>query len=127
MLAGATPVDRADRTSTPTTSAIIMYSSGTTGRPKGVALTQANIIAHTVNGHEGFEFDEGDKNMVSMPLFHVGGTSYAQFGIHNGIPSVMTRDVDGAALGRSNPPRAPTAHSWCPRCWRRCWSPARTR
>ena len=50
-----------------------MYSSGTTGRPKGVALTQANLIAHTVNGQEGFEFDDGDKNMVAMPLFHVGG------------------------------------------------------
>ncbi len=75
-----------------------MYSSGTTGRPKGVELTQANIIAHTVNAHEGFEFDEGDKNMVSMPLFHVGGSSYVQFGVHDGVPSVMTRDVDGAAL-----------------------------
>ena len=32
---------------------IIMYSSGTTGRPKGVALTQANLIAHTVNGARG--------------------------------------------------------------------------
>jgi acyl-CoA synthetase (AMP-forming)/AMP-acid ligase II len=63
-----------------------------------VALTQANIIAHTVNAHEGFEFDEGDKNMVSMPLFHVGGSAYVQFGIHDGIPSVMTRDVDGVAL-----------------------------
>jgi acyl-CoA synthetase (AMP-forming)/AMP-acid ligase II len=61
-------------------------------------LTQANLIAHTVNGQEGFEFDEGDKNMVSMPLFHVGGSSYAQLGIHNGVPSVVTRDVDGAAL-----------------------------
>ncbi len=88
----------APTTSNPTTSAIIMYSSGTTGRPKGVALTQANMIAHTVNAHEGFEFDEGDKNMVSMPLFHVGGSSYVQFGIHDGFPSVMTRDVDGAAL-----------------------------
>jgi acyl-CoA synthetase (AMP-forming)/AMP-acid ligase II len=75
-----------------------MYSSGTTGRPKGVALTQANLIAHTVNGQEGFEFDDGDKNMVSMPLFHVGGSSYAQLGIHNGVPSIVTRDVDGAAL-----------------------------
>ena len=36
--------------------------------------------------------------MVAMPLFHVGGSSYVQFGIHDGIPSVMTRDVDGAAL-----------------------------
>ena len=32
---------------------IIMYSSGTTGRPKGVAMTQANLIAHTVNGFDG--------------------------------------------------------------------------
>ncbi len=86
--------------STPGDVSIIMYSSGgTTGRPKGVELTQANLIAHTVNAHEGgFEFDEGDKNMVSMPLFHVGGSSYVQFGIHDGFPSVMTREVDGAAL-----------------------------
>jgi acyl-CoA synthetase (AMP-forming)/AMP-acid ligase II len=97
LLAGATPVDRSSDVE-PDDVCIIMYSSGTTGRPKGVALTQANLIAHTVNGQEGFEFDDGDKNMVSMPLFHVGGTSYAQLGIHNGIPSVMTRDVDGAAL-----------------------------
>ncbi|HEV7419635.1 MAG TPA: long-chain-fatty-acid--CoA ligase [Mycobacterium sp.] len=97
MLAEATPTDRSGDVQ-PDDVAIIMYSSGTTGRPKGVSLTQANLIAHTVNAHEGFEFDEGDKNMVSMPLFHVGGSSYVQFGIHDGFPSVMTRDVDGAAL-----------------------------
>ncbi|MGE0217168.1 long-chain-fatty-acid--CoA ligase [Mycolicibacterium sp.] len=97
LLAAATPVDRSSDV-TPDDVCIIMYSSGTTGRPKGVELTQANIVAHTVNAHEGFEFDEGDKNMVSMPLFHVGGSSYVQFGIHDGFPSVMTREVDGAAL-----------------------------
>ncbi|MCG7595200.1 long-chain-fatty-acid--CoA ligase [Mycobacterium sp. PSTR-4-N] len=97
VLEAATPVQRSDDVE-PDDVAIIMYSSGTTGRPKGVELTQANIIAHTVNAHEGFEFDEGDKNMVSMPLFHVGGSSYAQFAIHDGFPSVMTREVDGASL-----------------------------
>jgi len=97
MLAAATPTERADDVE-PGDVAIIMYSSGTTGRPKGVELTQSNIIAHTVNAHEGFEFDEGDKNMVSMPLFHVGGSSYVLFGIHDGVPSVMTRDPDGASL-----------------------------
>ena len=75
-----------------------MYSSGTTGRPKGIALTQANMVAHTLNAHEGMAFDDGDKSMVSMPLFHVGGSSYVLFGIHDGIPSVMTRDPDGASL-----------------------------
>ncbi|HEX2286918.1 MAG TPA: long-chain-fatty-acid--CoA ligase [Mycobacterium sp.] len=97
MLAAATPTGRADDVE-PDDVCIIMYSSGTTGRPKGVELTQANLIAHTVNAHEGFEFDESDKNMVSMPLFHVGGSSYVQFGIHDGVPSVMTREVDGMSL-----------------------------
>jgi acyl-CoA synthetase (AMP-forming)/AMP-acid ligase II len=97
LLAAAAPVDRGEDVE-PDDVCIIMYSSGTTGRPKGVELTQANIIAHTLSAHEGFEFDEGDKNMVSMPLFHVGGSSYVQFGIHDGVPSVMTRDVDGMTL-----------------------------
>lgn len=97
LLAGATPVDRSEDVESDDV-CIIMYSSGTTGRPKGVMLSQANLIAHTVNAHEGFEFDPGDKNMVSMPLFHVGGSSYVQFGIHDGVPSVMTRDVDGMTL-----------------------------
>jgi acyl-CoA synthetase (AMP-forming)/AMP-acid ligase II len=97
MLAAATPTGRGDDVE-PDDVCIIMYSSGTTGRPKGVELTQANIIAHTINAHEGFEFDPGDKNMVSMPLFHVGGSSYVQFGIHDGYPSVMTREVDGMSL-----------------------------
>jgi acyl-CoA synthetase (AMP-forming)/AMP-acid ligase II len=97
MLATATPAGRSADVE-PDDVSIIMYSSGTTGRPKGVELTQANLIAHTVNAHEGFVFDEGDKSMVSMPLFHVGGSSYVQFGIHDGVGSVMTRDVDGMSL-----------------------------
>jgi acyl-CoA synthetase (AMP-forming)/AMP-acid ligase II len=77
---------------------MVMYSSGTTGRPKGVALTQANVIAHTVNAFQGWTLGPEDKSLVAMPLFHVGGSSYMQFGLHNGAPSYMTRDVDGAAL-----------------------------
>ncbi|GAT10473.1 long-chain-fatty-acid--CoA ligase [Mycolicibacterium novocastrense] len=97
LLTDATPVGRADDVQ-PDDVAIIMYSSGTTGRPKGVQITQSNLIAHTVNAHNGWGFDEGDKSMVSMPLFHVGGSSYVQFSIHDGVPTVMTREVDGAAL-----------------------------
>ncbi|MEN4477999.1 long-chain-fatty-acid--CoA ligase [Mycolicibacterium cosmeticum] len=97
MLAAATPVGRSPEV-TPEDVCIVMYSSGTTGRPKGVALTQANVIAHTVNAFEGWTAEPGDKNLVAMPLFHVGGTSYMQYGLQNGVPSYMTRDVDGAAL-----------------------------
>ena len=97
LLAASDPTGR-DPQVEPDDVCLVMYSSGTTGRPKGVTLTQANMIAHTVNAHEGWGFDEGDKNMVAMPLFHVGGSSYVLFGIHDGVPSVMTRDPDGASL-----------------------------
>jgi acyl-CoA synthetase (AMP-forming)/AMP-acid ligase II len=97
LLAGGTPVDRSPDVE-PDDVAIVMYSSGTTGRPKGVALTQTNVIAHTVNGFAGWEQEEGDKNLVAMPLFHVAGSSYIQYGLYSGSPSIMTRDVDGASL-----------------------------
>ncbi|KAB7755694.1 long-chain-fatty-acid--CoA ligase [Mycolicibacterium mucogenicum] len=97
LLAGATAVDRSPDVQ-PDDVSIIMYSSGTTGRPKGVALTQANMIAHTINAFEGWTAEAGDKNLVAMPLFHVGGSSYVQYGLHNGVPSYMTRDADGASL-----------------------------
>jgi acyl-CoA synthetase (AMP-forming)/AMP-acid ligase II len=97
MLAAAEPLGR-DPEVEPTDTCLVMYSSGTTGRPKGVTLSQANMVTHTVNAHEGWGFDDGDKNMVAMPLFHVGGSSYVLFGIHDGVPSVMTRDPDGASL-----------------------------
>ncbi len=97
LLAAAEPAGRSAEVD-PADTCLVMYSSGTTGHPKGVELTQANMIAHTLNAHDGWGFDDGDKNMVSMPLFHVGGSSYVLFGIHDGVPSVMTRDPDGASL-----------------------------
>jgi acyl-CoA synthetase (AMP-forming)/AMP-acid ligase II len=97
LLASATPVDR-DPEVTPDDVVLVMYSSGTTGHPKGVMLSQRNMNAHTVHAHEGSDFEPGDINLVAMPLFHVGGSSYVLFGIHDGIPSIMTRDPDGASL-----------------------------
>ncbi|GAB2886676.1 long-chain-fatty-acid--CoA ligase [Nocardioides pacificus] len=96
-LAASEPMARPAETE-PGDVCLVMYSSGTTGLPKGVMLTHANMVAHTIHAHDGWDFEPGDKSMVAMPLFHVGGSSYVLFGIHDGIPSVMTRDPDGASL-----------------------------
>jgi acyl-CoA synthetase (AMP-forming)/AMP-acid ligase II len=96
-LAASEPVSRPGDVD-PEDVCLVMYSSGTTGRPKGVMLTHTNMVQHTVNAHQGWEFEPGDKSMVAMPLFHVGGSSYVLFGIHDGVPSVMTREPDGASL-----------------------------
>ena len=96
-IAASTPVDR-DPEVTPDDVCLVLYSSGTTGRPKGVMLTHRNFVAHTVSSHDGWEAEPGDKSLVAMPLFHVGGSSYVLFGLHDGIPSIMTREPDGLSL-----------------------------
>jgi acyl-CoA synthetase (AMP-forming)/AMP-acid ligase II len=99
-LAASEPLARPAETD-PDDACLVMYSSGTTGRPKGVMLTHTNMVRHTRNAHEGWTLERGDKVLVAMPLFHVGGSSYVLFPIHDGYPSVMTRDADGASLARA--------------------------
>lgn len=77
---------------------LVMYSSGTTGRPKGVMLTHRNLAAHTRAAHEGWEFEPDAKCLVAMPLFHVGGTSYIMFALNDGVHSIMTREPEPQAL-----------------------------
>jgi acyl-CoA synthetase (AMP-forming)/AMP-acid ligase II len=77
---------------------LVMYSSGTTGRPKGVMLSHRNIVAHTQNAVPVAPMGPGDRSLVAMPLFHVGGTCYALFGIYAGVPSTFTREPDPASL-----------------------------
>jgi acyl-CoA synthetase (AMP-forming)/AMP-acid ligase II len=78
--------------------ALVIYSSGTTGRPKGVLLSQRALVNHSANLAPAFPFDEGDANLVAMPLFHVGGIGYALFGIRAGVPTIMTREPEASAL-----------------------------
>ena len=96
-LAESEPLDRPEETG-PDDVCLVMYSSGTTGRPKGVMLTHRSMIRHTDNAHEGWGFEDGDKSLVAMPLFHVGGSSYILFSIFDGVSSVMTREPDGGSL-----------------------------
>ena len=78
--------------------ALVIYSSGTTGRPKGVVLSQRALVNHIGNLAPAFPFADGDANLVAMPLFHVGGIAYAFFGVFAGVPTILTREPEAATL-----------------------------
>lgn len=50
--------------------AAILYTSGTTGRPKGAMLSHANLIANTSSVSQALEFTPTDRVLVVLPMFH---------------------------------------------------------
>lgn len=53
--------------------AVIMYTSGTTGRPKGAMLTHSNLRANAVEVVSAFGLRERDVTITALPMFHIGG------------------------------------------------------
>lgn len=53
-----------------TTPALIMYTSGTTGIPKGTMLTEANIITNITDIDKYFAIDKNDSILIARPLYH---------------------------------------------------------
>jgi malonyl-CoA/methylmalonyl-CoA synthetase len=52
---------------------MILFTSGTTGRPKGVVTTHANISAQIESLVEAWEWSEDDRILLTLPLHHVHG------------------------------------------------------
>ena len=53
--------------------ALVIYTGGTTGRPKGVMLDHANLVATTAMIVDLFEMTAADRCLLVLPLFHVNG------------------------------------------------------
>lgn len=86
------------RVSTGRDIAFQIYSSGTTGNPKGVLLCHDNVFSLLAASSAGWKVDEHSVNLVALPLFHIGGSGWAMVGMYNGCTSVVVRDATPAAL-----------------------------
>jgi long-chain acyl-CoA synthetase len=69
-----------------------LYTSGTTGLPKGVQTTNANLFALLGKVQAAWHFDRSSVNLVCMPLFHIAGCEWALAGMEAGAASVLVRD-----------------------------------
>ncbi len=66
---GPVPELEVDETST----ALIIFTSGSAGSPKGVRLTHANLTASIVASTEAVDHVQEDRWLCNLPLFHIGG------------------------------------------------------
>ncbi len=75
-----------------------LYSSGTTGRPKGVQLTNANLFTGLTLYPRVMGLGPDSVSLVAMPLYHIGGGGWLLAGLTVGATNVMVREVVPAEL-----------------------------
>ncbi|MFI5259890.1 MAG: long-chain-fatty-acid--CoA ligase [Candidatus Limnocylindrales bacterium] len=76
----------------------LFYTSGTTGFPKGVAMTHRELYLHCLYAEIGLRFSEDDVILHVVPLFHVNGWGTPHFLTMIGGQHVMLRKFEPLAL-----------------------------
>jgi acyl-CoA synthetase (AMP-forming)/AMP-acid ligase II len=80
-----------------------LYTSGTTGRPKGVQLTHANIMTAVAAAKEWWPARPSDVGFQCMPQYHLAGVGVGYFDLAAGSRSIVTREVDPGEILRLIP------------------------
>jgi len=83
LIGGASPVAAAHPTAADDT-AVVLYTSGTTGRPKGAELTHANLVSNARAAAGLVDLGPDTVALVCLPLFHAFGMTV----MHNAVLSV---------------------------------------
>lgn len=83
----------------PQQTAMLLYTSGTTSRPKGAQITHGNLTANIASLHQAWGWRADDVLLHALPIFHVHGLVVALHGaLHAGAAAVMLPAFDAATV-----------------------------
>jgi len=88
----------------PDDTAVILYTSGTTGHPKGAELTHGNMVSNAVASHDMFapafpDSTEQRVTLITLPMFHsTAQTAQMNAGLYGGFRLVLMPRFDAAAV-----------------------------
>lgn len=75
--------------------AIQLYTSGTTGHPKGAEITNGNLLALMPIAVERWgDLGPADVSLVTMPGFHIGGAGWGVVGLYAGANNIILREFN---------------------------------
>jgi O-succinylbenzoate-CoA ligase len=78
----------------------IMYTSGTTGRPKGAVHSHEGMLWSQLTSMSTSDMRDGDRWLLALPMFHVGCLSPTSLLVHRGGTGVIMRELDLGAMFR---------------------------
>ena len=98
----------------PNDTAVIIYTSGSSGKPKGVEITNNNLYQSYIAATKSFAFSSSDKFLASLPFYHIGGFAIINRALLSGGTLVLPKSIKQMDIVESMTKQNPTVVSLVP-------------